>query len=338
MARGGKFFFDALDPRWSAKSIGMERTPLKHKARIPPLIRLNLGFFESFASRARSSDFRRLFRVSREVFVQVVSGIEPVWESVTSVSRGRTASTRPGPRERVCTPSEGLAIFLMFNSNYGVSYELLSLLFDISISSVCRYLSLVMRLMTERFRGEISWPTQEERSVLQNIGCIMTRGFLPGTIGFVDGTHFRIWKPKVSPDAYYNGRLHHHSFIAQVVVGTNRRILCARIGDPGLRHDSACFRDMDLYTSPRRYFSPGQYLLADSAYERTSTCQTVTKRGRGGESPLQHELKRTRVLIEHCFGIWKSCWRRLLGKVLFSDSDAVRYVHSLAIIYNLSLN
>jgi len=53
----------------------------------------------------------------------------------------------------------------------------------------------------------------------------------------------------------------------------------------------------------------GEYLLADSAYELTSTVQTPFKgqQGKSGEKKTYNlYLSRARVKIEHCFGLLKN--------------------------------
>lgn len=73
---------------------------------------------------------------------------------------------------------------------------------------------------------------------------------------------------------------------------------------------------MSIYTQPDIHFTPGQFLLADSAYGLSSTCIPSYKIPAANDpfnSLFNTYLAKSRVRNEHCIGILKSRWGSLQG-------------------------
>ncbi|KAI7961521.1 hypothetical protein MJO28_002010 [Puccinia striiformis f. sp. tritici] len=68
--------------------------------------------------------------------------------------------------------------------------------------------------------------------------------------------------------------------------------------------------------NPRQFFSPGEYLLANSAYTSTNTVIPAFKRAPGRPLPpekqqFNYELSHNRVIVEHTIGMLKNRWQSL---------------------------
>ncbi|ODQ52951.1 hypothetical protein SAICODRAFT_40377, partial [Saitoella complicata NRRL Y-17804] len=75
---------------------------------------------------------------------------------------------------------------------------------------------------------------------------------------------------------------------------------------PGSQHDSTAYKDLPLHLNPDAYFSPTQYLLADSAYCNTMSVVTPFKQDQGyttQKSGFNREVSHTRVTVEHTIGV-----------------------------------
>lgn len=100
----------------------------------------------------------------------------------------------------------------------------------------------------------------------------------------------------------------------QVICDVDKRIIGVHIGCPGSCADSTVFKRMDVYMDPHNHFSPGQYLLADSAYALTMTCIPAYKAPAANlpdNRDFNYCLARSRVRNEHCIGVLKSRWGSL---------------------------
>ena len=227
-------------------------------------------------------------------------------------------------------------MFLLFSANPGLSFELLSILFDCSISTVCRYLCLMGKVVRHGLGGLVYWPDAERRAELAELGFTNSKGVLLGAIGAVDGTHFDIYRPTSNQELYFSGHLRRHCLSARAVVGMDRKILFLSVGFPGSFSDSNCFKRSGLYLTPERFFSDGEYLLGDSAYKRTEYLKTVSRFD--GHREEQRQIKRCRVLVENVFGAWKNKWRHLSIRMFKSNTDAANFIVSLGCLYNLGVD
>jgi hypothetical protein len=107
-----------------------------------------------------------------------------------------------------------------------------------------------------------------------------------------------------------------YSVALQVSCDVDKRIIGMHIGCPGSWADSTVFKRMPHYKQPEGYFSPGEYILADSAYGLSRTCIPSYKApaaNRQDNKEFNYCVTKSRVRIEHCIGILKSRWSSLQG-------------------------
>ena len=100
----------------------------------------------------------------------------------------------------------------------------------------------------------------------------------------------------------------------QVICDVDKRIIMMHVGCPGSCADSTVFKWMAQYKKPHKYFSPGEYLLADSAYGLSMTCIPAYKAPAANHpdnASFNYCLARSRVHNEHCIGVLKSRWGSL---------------------------
>jgi len=100
----------------------------------------------------------------------------------------------------------------------------------------------------------------------------------------------------------------------QVICDNDKRIIGYHIGYPGSCADSSVFKKMGIFHEPDSYFSPGEYLLADSAFGVSRSCIPAYKAPAANLSDntdFNYCLSKSRVRVEHCIGILKSRWSSL---------------------------
>ena len=129
----------------------------------------------------------------------------------------------------------------------------------------------------------------------------------------------------------------------QVICDVDKRIIGVHIGCPGSCADSSVFKRMPHYKESHRFFSPGEYLLADSAYGLSNTCIPSYKSpaaNRKDNKEFNYCIAKSRVRNEHCIGILKSRWGSLqeMRQQLRSREDMqslIRWVVACCVLHNM---
>jgi hypothetical protein len=121
------------------------------------------------------------------------------------------------------------------------------------------------------------------------------------------------------------------------------RIIGFHTGCPGSSADSTVFKRMKVYQDPSRYFSPGEFLLADSAYGASRFCVPPFKDPLAkipDNAAFNSYLAHSRVRNEHCIGVLKARWQSLkeLRHRLHTDESMeslCRWVFACCVLHNI---
>ncbi|XP_029662995.1 putative nuclease HARBI1, partial [Formica exsecta] len=162
----------------------------------------------------------------------------------------------------------------------------------------------------------IIWPNAVQCQLSSNIFEARSRGF-PGVIGAIDGCHIPCKAPIMNPNDYYN-RKSFHSIILQGTCNHRGLFIDCFIGMPGRMHDARVFRNSTLFneiTNAERLLIPhNMHLIGDSAYPLLCTLMTPFRdNGHLTHSQIIYNVKLSsiRSIIERCFGLLKTKFRRL---------------------------
>ncbi len=126
---------------------------------------------------------------------------------------------------------------------------------------------------------------------------------------------FKLSGGEVDGETYWN-RKKRYAINAQLIIDYNKRILYLYCGHTASVHDSRIFKKTSVYRYSTKFFSKGEYLLADSAYELSTTIITPYK---NPASQLRNNKKfnyfhsNVRVAVEHVNGILKQRFQSLNG-------------------------
>lgn len=276
-------------------------------------------------------EFRCMFRVTRQVFLQLLEKLE---------NSGRIP-THPGGR-----PKKSAEVCLLMTLHYlskktGQSDE--AELFDMSQSSVHRIVARVLQWMVSLSREVIVWPSgAKAREVAEAFEAIAG---ISGCIGAIDGSHIPIQKPHIDGDDYYN-RKYGFSILLQAVVDADMKFTNCYAGDPGRMHDTRCLRRSLLYARAERdvnrVFPHGTFLLGDKGYIGYGHRWIVTPFKDNqivdpDQTDFNRRVSKTRVKVECAFGILKARFRKL-KMVEARDMDIiVRMVLACCVLHNLCI-
>ena len=114
----------------------------------------------------------------------------------------------------------------------------------------------------------------------------------------------------------------------QIVCNERREIIFYQVGYPGSCNDMFCFRNCDLSLNPQRYFSPGEYLLADGGYVLNNRTLTPYKMPAGDQNQFNYKASSARIIVEHVMGLLKARWSSLRGiRVLIHKREDAKKVN-----------
>jgi hypothetical protein len=191
----------------------------------------------------------------------------------------------------------------------------------------------------------VTWPTQEERCQIS--ARIRDESDFPFCIGFIDGTLFPFEnKPSLDGEDWYN-RKGRYGMAALIMCDDRKRIRYVYTGWTGCTHDQRVYDNSTIARRPEQFFSPSQYLLADSGYSPRPHVIPAFKRSpcRGlnaMESAFNRKLSNIRVRVEHCIGMLKAKFSSLRGLRLAIRNDrevhrCTYWIRACAALHNLLL-
>lgn len=205
-----------------------------------------------------------------------------------------------------------------------------------------RFITAVLRLE----QGYLRWPSPQERAVLKQE--ITSKSFFKDTVGFVDGSYIPLaTAPRETPEDYWTRKMF-YAFNIMLVCDLHRRVTYYELGWCGSVHDQRVFRSSKLFENPNRYFSPGEYLLADSGYTVCDFVIPCLKRCRGhslrqDQDAFNKEISFIRVTIEHCIGMVKGRFQslkelRLVIDDAISAERANQWIRACLILHNFLIS
>jgi hypothetical protein len=149
----------------------------------------------------------------------------------------------------------------------------------------------------------IRWPSVAERREIRN-RFAQNHG-MPGVVGVVDGTPVLFsQRPHIDGEVCWT-RKYEYSMNVQLVCEDRRRILYYIMGWPGSVYDATIFGQSDLCFSPEKYFSLGEFLIADSGYAASGYLCAPYRQPYASLDHNNELFSSGRKVIEHLNGILK---------------------------------
>ncbi|KAA1096576.1 hypothetical protein PGT21_021202 [Puccinia graminis f. sp. tritici] len=229
----------------------------------------------------------------------------------------------------------------------GGSPHVLAQYYNISVGSVENYTNRCIFAIIETLEAKhVYWPNAEQRANFTS--TLKGNTVFDGCIGFVDGTIFPLASAPTKHKEDYWMRKMVYAVNSLIVCNWQRRVIYAVHGWCGSAHDQRVYKNSQLYQHPHRFFSPGEYLIADSAYTSTRTVVPAFKRAPGQPLPpdkqkFNFELSHNRVIVEHTIGMLKNRWQslKLLSLEILSKKTAKRlntWLRACVVVHNYLLD
>ena len=109
------------------------------------------------------------------------------------------------------SPANQLLLTLIWLRQYP-TYWLLSLIFEISVSSVSRVINRTWPILWENLSPDVKWPSSQQWNSLHGSWQEMS------DVAVIDGISHEIHRPQDGQEDYYSGNRHMHCFHTIVII------------------------------------------------------------------------------------------------------------------------
>ncbi|KAI7967470.1 hypothetical protein MJO29_000747 [Puccinia striiformis f. sp. tritici] len=183
----------------------------------------------------------------------------------------------------------------------------------------------------------VTWPNDARKQSISNV--MKNQGF-EGCVGSLDD----ITVPtSFSPgdDSFLNSKTGRYSINAQIVCDSNNRITACFSGWPGDWRGSLSYEKTPLHQNPKKFFDPGEYLIADSAYRPSRTIVPPSNAPAPKAKPDEEFdfcLAKAHGHSEKTIGGLKARWASLKEIRLSRNAGVkhyIQWIHCCTILYNM---
>ena len=230
------------------------------------------------------------------------------------------------------TPMQQVLIALRFYAT-GTFQRVIGDLFGVSVFAAWTVIHKVSRAIAKPKRHFLSFP--------QNLADIKRKfydvGHFPGVIGIIDCTHVRILFPNKENAMAFVNRKQFYSINVQAVSDSDAFITNIVARWPGSTHDSRSFENSNIADKLRDGALDGIF-LGDSGYAcRAYLLTPILKPKNAGEVRYNTAHRRTRCVIERCFGLLKRRFPCLHLGLRTALANALVIIVATAVLHNFAL-
>lgn len=288
----------------------------------------------NFIFRADDKTFKKEARMSREAFFGI---LEKIRSHSVFQNKARNDQTDPADQFMVALGRLG------FHGNAASLWNV-GTRFGVGEGTVKLFTFRIIQSLLSLESDVVSWPNMQERDAIKE--RIKEKFKFPNCIGMVDGTLIGLESKPVKGGEDYYTRKGNYALNAMIICDDQRRIRHVMAGFPGGAHDCRVFLYSKIAKNSPKYFTTGEYLLADSAYPVSEI--TVAPYKKPAASTSENEKfnfyhSRTRIAAEHTIGILKGRFKSLksLRINIGNKKDhawAVYWIRACCVLHNLLQN
>ncbi|RVE44239.1 hypothetical protein evm_011138 [Chilo suppressalis] len=196
--------------------------------------------------------------------------------------------------------------------------------------------------VTSRQPNLIKFPTtRQERDTIKQ--SFYSQYGIPGVIGCIDGSHFKIFTPCTDVEHLYYCRKHYHSMNVQMICDHRCNILSVNAKFGGATHDSFIWENSSInsYIQSLHRHNEIVWLLGDSGYPQRPWLMTPYL------NPAHNSIEENynalhisaRVVIENTFGRLKNRWRCVhRDRTLhYQPEKCARIIIACCVLHNIAI-
>ena len=245
---------------------------------------------------------------------------------------------------RAATPVWKKVVVAVHYMRTGEKYLLLGQRFGVGQSTAHKYVHDVSAAIVKVMQHEYIRLPQTRAECQELMKQFYQLSQFPNVIGCVDGVHFEIVKPNGVTGHEYTNRKFDTSVVCQCMCDHQSRFMDVVAAWPGSVHDSRVMSESSLQRKGiGRLLGQGMQcvVLGDAGYAIQPWLITpFTQRGRRGLNLARNErrfnlrLSKTRVKIEHAFGMLKGRFRSLLTVINMQPKYVSSYLLACMVLHN----
>ena len=257
------------------------------------------NFWEKTVDEWPGDTFEIKFRMSKSTFKILVDRLSPYLEKMNT-----------NMRESIPVHKR-VAISLYFLAS-GAQYSVVADVFGVGVTTV--------REIVQEFCCAVTAEITEESTFGKDIQEQSARfyqfSYVPGCVGVIDGTHFRIPRPVECRSEDYYCYKKFYSILSLLCCDDKKKFTYFQVGHPGKRSDGGAYKDSILERAvnslPSRYFvlADNAFSLSDKLIKPFNHEESLTNRDK---RLFNYRVCATRMIIEQSIGLLKNRF-----KVLFS--------------------
>ena len=230
------------------------------------------------------------------------------------------------------TPMQQVLIALRFYAT-GTFQRVIGDLFGVSVFAACRVIHKVSRAIAKQNDNSC----QSQGTWLMSRGSFMMLDTFSGVIGAIDCTHVRVICPNKENAMAFVNRKQFYSINVQAVCDSDAFITNIVARWPGSTHDSRIFENSNIADKLRDGVLFG-ILLGDSGYAcRAYLLTPILKPKNAGEVRYNTAHRRTRCVIERCFGLLKRRFPCLHLGLRTALPNILVIIVATAVLHNFTL-
>lgn len=235
-------------------------------------------------------------------------------------------------RGLLLTPMQQVLIALRFYAT-GTFQRVIGDLFGVSVFAACRVIHKVSRAIAKQKRQFLSIPGNlaDVKRKFYDVGNFL------GVIGAIDCTHVRVICPNKENAMAFVNRKQFYSINVQAVCDSDAFITNIVARWPGSTHNSRIFENSNIAEKLRDGVLFG-ILLSDSGYAcRAYLLTPILKPKNAGEVRYNTAHRRTRCVIERCFGLLKRRFPCLHLGLRTALPNILVIIVATAVLHNFAL-
>ena len=278
-----------------------------------------------------NAEFLAHYRMTRVAF----------WELVRLIEHHPVFVSTPGRRSQFPVQYQ-LMLFLrvLGTEGNGACNKILGRVYEIGAGTCAVFTRRCKTAILSLKPQVLCWLSPAEKDTVKK--NFLDEYDIPGCVGVADGTLLPLaFAPTMYPESFYT-RKGNYALNSLVVVDHVGRIIHHYTGWPGSVHDNRVWKSSQLFLESEKFFSDGEYILGDSAFQSTAIMVPIFRNERTCviKQRFNHIIKKPRVKSEHAIGMVKGRFPMLRSLRVKIDSKrtlvkAVQMVNCCYILHNL---
>ncbi|ODO07785.1 hypothetical protein I350_03364 [Cryptococcus amylolentus CBS 6273] len=169
-----------------------------------------------------------------------------------------------------------VALYRLGHNGSGANMNGVSHTFGVSEGTATLWTKHVVVAIISLEKQAMRWPDLATRAAL--VKKFAEEGIPGGCVGVVDGVMIPFYQTPACTDAAdFFSHKSRYGYSVLAVCDADKRIVYAQYNFPGSCHDAQVFNASGLIQNAAQHFTPGQYLLGDSAFPAGDYCVPIIK-------------------------------------------------------------